>query len=703
MEIALKDSGLFAGGFSQDKLLESDLLKSENDFSGSPFLKKKGDIDQLLITEKALELGLYVKFYRSDIYSVSNGRRSILFCQTSAMVSEVYRFCAQLKHVTKEILSRNEVPVPPGEVFESYRKALRYFESMSGPVVVKPVRGSHGRGITTGVIDEATFRLAWDTAKNKSSEVIVEKHLPGCDIRVNVIGGQAVSACFRIPANVVGDGSSTIKSLVDRKNERRKGNPAHLLMSEYIKRFDLLELKGVSMEEVPAAGERVWLSGVANVSVGGEGIQLIEHLDPAILRMAERAAKAFPGVYHVGVDVMVPAYDKPENCTPFIIEVNTNSATSAPVFPNYGNAVDLPELLLNHLLAEGGPAPCFPAWHDSNLPERKVLSVAAQWDCEFRDLKVRKRLAGQKALIRHAASRLNLKFSEISGSVASVECGEEFRLFHRAMPDNVLQGARRACVHNDLRAGLLEKAGVNSSLGNIAATEHFADESPVRYRLLVIGGHLVAGLERSRKAPETGDESGLSGAAMLFGEVTSDVSESIHVDFSRIAVGAVDALFGPFLAGVDIIAKDISAPATEQAWMVTDVVSNPALGWHHFPVFGKGRDVAGALLAALFPRVIDERTPLMHFCITVEGDGVNGAYRRRIRIHACERGIVGELRAVSKKSVEIAAQGTPVALSSLLSLCSVGNDGSSTFDVHVESLPLAGYEGFEIRDQTEAP
>lgn len=697
MESTLRNEGIFSGGFSQRRLLGSNLLQKENEFTGSPFFKKKGDVDQLLITEAALDRGLDVKFYRKDIYSVSDGNRNVLFCQTSAMVSEVYRFCAQLKHVTKELLSRGEVPVPPGEVFDSYRKALQYFEEVNAPVVVKPVRGSHGRGITTGVTDERAFRSAWEIAKEKTSEVIVERHIAGCDIRVNVIGGRAVSACIRIPANVVGDGRRTIKELVEEKNNRRRGNPAHFMMSEYIKRFDLLESKGVSFSEVPGEGERVWLSGVANVSVGGEGVQLVEHLDSRILRMAERAAKAFPGVLHVGVDVIVPEYNRPEDCTPYVVEVNTNSATSAPVFPNYGKAVDLPGLLLDHLFADTGPNLSFPMSRQFDASGRDFLSISKRWDCGSYDFKSRKSLAGQKALIRHAASRLNLKHYEISGSVAAVECAGESRLFHRAMPDTVPQAARRACVHSDLRADLLEKNGVISSLGDSGATLSAAEKSPVRYRLLVIDGKVVAGLERRSRESGPDEREQNSGRSVLFGEATRDVSENIHAEFACIAVKAVEAVFNPFLAGVDIVAADISEPAAGQAWMVTDVVSNPALGWHHYPVYGEGRDVASALLIALFPQLKGVKIQLLHLRITVKGDGLGAGYRRRVRRRACEKGVLGGVRIISEKTVEIMAQGTPVALSSFFSQCSVADDGASAFNVQVDSLPIARYERFEIQ------
>lgn len=694
MERTLEDRGLFFDGFSLARLLESNLLEKENEFPGSPFFKMRGDIDQLLIKETALCRGMEVKFYRPDIYRVSDREKSVLFCQTSAGISEVYRFCAQMKSVTKELLSRNDVPVPPGESFTDYRKAVRYFKAVSWPVVIKPVLGSHGRGITTGVEEKGDFDKAWDIAKEKSSEIIVERHIAGCDIRVNVIGGRAVAACLRIPANVVGDGHSTIGELVAEKNKRRRRNPAHLLMSEYIKRLDLLERSGISVDAVPAEGERVWLSSVANVSVGGEGVQLVEHLDPRILRVAERVARAFPRVHHVGVDVVVPEYSRPQDCKPYVIEVNTNSAISAPVFPNYGKAVDLPGLLLDYLFDDPASGRCMPEAPGPDGTSGGPLTIASPWDYERYDTKSRKRLSGQKTLIGMAANRLNLKCSEVGSSVLAVEAGNGSTLFHRAMPDIVPQVARRACTHSDLRGDLLEKEGLISSLGGTGESAFPEQKIPGRYRLLVINGGVVAGLERLGGG---GDWPGDTPPAnRLFGELTRDVSEQVHEEFAGIAVKAVAAVFNPFVAGVDIIARDISRPASGQSWLINDIVCNPALGWHYFPAYGKGRDVACKLLTSLFPQLNDATVELLHLKITVQGKVRGIGYRKWVQGICHRKGILGKVRNVSPKTVEIMAQGSPVALSSFVSQCSSGPRAASDFDVRVDSLPVASYEKFEI-------
>lgn len=687
---------IFSMGFSQSKLLDSDLLKIENEFSDSPFLKMKGDIDQLLITESARSKGMDVEFYSSDIYRISCGNRSVLFSRTSAMISEVYRHCAQMKHLTKELLSRNKVPVPPGAVFGSYREAFQYFKEMNEPVVVKPVSGSHGRGITTGITDEDAFEKAWNTAKSKSTDIIVEKHIIGCDIRVNVIGGRAIAACIRIPANVVGDGHSSIQELVDDKNKRRRRNPAHLMMSEYIKRFDLLESSGLSLNEVPKFGERVWLSGVANVSVGGEGVQLVEHLDSKILRVAERAAAAFPGVYHVGVDVIVPDYDTSEACEPTIIEINTNAATSAPVFPSYGNVVDLPGLLLDYLFDASTEILATPDGGRADTCAVKQLAIADEWDYERYDPKSRRMLAGQRALISLAANKLNLNCSHIGKTVAAVDFAGKHTLFHRSMPDVVPQVARRACSNSDILGSLLEKKGVISSLGMHLEAESLAEEEPRRYRLLVINGRVVAGLERAR---ETGvalqsDKSKPSNNSR--GNQDRDISEEIHEQFASIAVKAVEAVFSPFIAGVDIVARAISESPNTQAWLVSDVVCNPALGWHHFPSYGKGRDVALALLSALFAQASHVKTPLQHLKITVVGDVRGLQYRKWIQKACHQAGILGKVQQVSEQAVQISAQGTPVAVSTLLSQCALGPKKTSAFDVQVDALPIARYEQFEV-------
>ena len=128
-------------------------------------------------------------------------------------------------------------------------------------MVIKPVNGNHGRGITTNInsLDEAL--IGFKEAKEVSRLVIVEKYITGEDHRLLVINNKLVAAAKRTPAHVIGDGKSTIQELVDEvnKDERRGYGHEKVLTEIDINSLTLEILKEMNMttESVPKKGEIV--------------------------------------------------------------------------------------------------------------------------------------------------------------------------------------------------------------------------------------------------------------------------------------------------------------------------------------------------------------------------------------------------------------------------------------------------------------
>ncbi len=74
------------------------------------------------------------------------------------------------------------------------------------PVVVKPVDGNHGRGVSVNLTTDAEVADAFEIAVDEGSGVVVESMILGDDHRLLVIDGKLVAAARRMPGHVVGDG-----------------------------------------------------------------------------------------------------------------------------------------------------------------------------------------------------------------------------------------------------------------------------------------------------------------------------------------------------------------------------------------------------------------------------------------------------------------------------------------------------------------
>ena len=121
------------------------------------------------------------------------------------------------KDLTKRLLQSCGVPVPEGRIVESPEDAWEAAEDIGVPVVVKPTDGNHGRGVSVDLMTRAEVEAAFKLADAEGSEVLVERFVRGNEHRVLIVGGKLAAAARGESVSVVGDGSSTIRQLIDRQ------------------------------------------------------------------------------------------------------------------------------------------------------------------------------------------------------------------------------------------------------------------------------------------------------------------------------------------------------------------------------------------------------------------------------------------------------------------------------------------------------
>ena len=102
-------------------------------------------------------------------------------------------------------------------------------------------------------------------------QVIVERFIAGEDIRPFVIQGKMVAAARRIAANVIGDGFSSIESLIEKKNrDPKRGSHKFERLRERIvldsETVHLIEKIGLSAASVLAKSDRLFLKRSAKVN-----------------------------------------------------------------------------------------------------------------------------------------------------------------------------------------------------------------------------------------------------------------------------------------------------------------------------------------------------------------------------------------------------------------------------------------------------
>lgn len=80
-------------------------------------------------------------------------------------------------------------------------------------------------------------------------------------------------------------------------------------------------------------------------------------------------------------------------------------------------------------------------------------------------------------------------------------------------------------------------------------------------------------------------------AGLSTGADSYDYTDEIHSGFKKIAEKAAVSVPGLDIAGIDILAHDHTLEPTDENYIVIEVNTRPGIGGHHYPVYGKPRNV----------------------------------------------------------------------------------------------------------------
>jgi cyanophycin synthetase len=195
------------------------------------------------------------------------------------------------------------------------------------PVVVKPVDGGKGQGVTANITQDAEFEMAFNRAmKTSTRAVLIENYVEGDDFRIFVTGGRFLWATNRIPAKVIGDGKQSVRELISKENSRRdqvRETQFDLKRIEIDQELVRVAAKqGYSLDDCPPENTTVMLSSIANISTGGTLKDSTANIHPDNVLMAERVARSFR-LDTIGIDFITPDIGKSwRECDCAIIEVN---------------------------------------------------------------------------------------------------------------------------------------------------------------------------------------------------------------------------------------------------------------------------------------------------------------------------------------------------------------------------------------------
>ncbi len=267
------------------------------------------------------------------------------------------------KKATNRILGDLGLPVPNQREAETAAEAVTAAKRMGYPVVVKPLNGNHGNGISINLTTDKEVADAFDLAlqfNKRGRIVIVETFIQGLDHRMLVVDGKLVAVSKRVPGHIVGNGKNTAEELIEIINADPRRGVGH---EKVLTRLELdgtaiehLAKEGLNKDSVLKDGELVFLRSTANLSTGGTAVDVTDIVHPDNREMAQRAIKAI-GLDIGGVDFLSADISRSyKDIRAGICEVNAAPGFRMHVAPSEGTPRDVAGAVMDMLFPVDTPS-----------------------------------------------------------------------------------------------------------------------------------------------------------------------------------------------------------------------------------------------------------------------------------------------------------------------------------------------------------
>ncbi|NFO75266.1 bifunctional glutamate--cysteine ligase GshA/glutathione synthetase GshB, partial [Clostridium botulinum] len=312
---------------------------------------------QILIKE-AIKRGIKFNIIdrRDNFISLQKGEKVEYIKQATKTSKDNYIsvLIMENKVVTKKVLENNSINVPRGYEFTSLNEAISMVEKfINRPIVVKPKSTNFGIGISifTEKCDKEDVICALKIAFNHDETVLVEEFIRGKEYRFLVINDEVEGILHRVPANVIGDSISSIKTLVEIKNQDPLRGYHYRTPLEKINLDEnarlFLKQQNKDFDYVPKKDEIVYLRENSNISTGGDSIDYTDDIPEKFKNIAIQCAKAVNAKI-CGVDMIIEDY-RDENSQYAIIELNFNPAIHIHSYPYKGTERNIAVKILDLL------------------------------------------------------------------------------------------------------------------------------------------------------------------------------------------------------------------------------------------------------------------------------------------------------------------------------------------------------------------
>jgi len=178
------------------------------------------------------------------------------------------------KCYTSALLEKAGITSPRTVVTESFTGAMKAFEELGGDVVVKPLFGSLGAGITRLTDGDIAYRV-FRALESTQSVFYIQEYIPhgNEDIRAFVIGGEVVASMKRVAAGW--------KTNISSGAAPEPYEPTGEEIETSLKAAETLGLEYTGVDLMRSEEDRTLYTLEVNSTPGWEGLQKVTTVDIA--------------------------------------------------------------------------------------------------------------------------------------------------------------------------------------------------------------------------------------------------------------------------------------------------------------------------------------------------------------------------------------------------------------------------------------
>lgn len=260
------------------------------------------------------------------------------------------------KHVFKKTLFNHQIPHPQGKCFISKKNAFAYGMQLGFPLVVKPVLSSFSRHVSFNIQTEEALHEAINIAKEMNHNIIVEQHIEGRVHRATVLEDVVVGCTKREAASIIGNGTSSIESLIKEKNKHPlRGHPAQLNCTLHkiqinVQLRNFLAKHDMTLESVLPHGKKILLNNKMSNGHGADVTNVTDDIHPENVALFVKIHRILnvplSGLDFICQDVSLPWQDQQFA----IIENNSLPYIDAHHYPSIGAPINVASKIWDFVL-----------------------------------------------------------------------------------------------------------------------------------------------------------------------------------------------------------------------------------------------------------------------------------------------------------------------------------------------------------------